>query len=31
MRKRTAELPAAKVFFDVLQRAKLRRKLEVVR
>lgn len=30
MRKRTAELPAAKAFFDVLQRATLRRKLEVL-
>jgi putative molybdopterin biosynthesis protein len=30
MRKRTAELPAAKAFLDVLQRAALRRKLEVL-
>lgn len=30
MRKRTADLPAAKAFFDVLQRATLRRKLEVL-
>jgi molybdate-binding protein/DNA-binding XRE family transcriptional regulator len=30
MRKRTAELPAAKAFLDVLQRATLRRKLEVL-
>jgi putative molybdopterin biosynthesis protein len=30
MRKRTAELPAVKAFLDVLQRATLRRKLEVL-
>jgi putative molybdopterin biosynthesis protein len=30
MRKRTADLPAAKAFLDVLQRATLRRKLEVL-
>jgi putative molybdopterin biosynthesis protein len=30
MRKRTADLPAVKVFLDVLQRATLRRKLEVL-
>ena len=30
MRKRTADLPAAKAFLDVLQRAALRRKLEVL-
>jgi putative molybdopterin biosynthesis protein len=30
MRKRTADLPAAKAFLDVLQRASLRRKLEVL-
>ena len=30
MRRRTAELPAAKAFLDVLQRATLRRKLEVL-
>jgi len=30
MRKRTIDLPAAKAFFDVLQRATLRRKLEVL-
>jgi molybdate-binding protein len=30
MRKRTAELPAIKAFLDVLQRATLRRKLEVL-
>lgn len=30
MRKRTAELPAVKAFLDVLQRAALRRKLEVL-
>ena len=30
MRKRTADMPAAKAFFDVLQRATLRRKLEVL-
>ena len=30
MRKRTAELPAVKAFLDVLQRAELRRKLEVL-
>ena len=30
MRKQTAELPAAKAFLDVLQRATLRRKLEVL-
>jgi putative molybdopterin biosynthesis protein len=30
MRKRTASLPALKVFLDVLQRAALRRKLEVL-
>jgi putative molybdopterin biosynthesis protein len=30
MRKRTAELPAAQAFLDVLQRATLRRKLEVL-
>jgi putative molybdopterin biosynthesis protein len=30
MRKRTTELPAAKAFLDVLQRATLRRKLEVL-
>jgi putative molybdopterin biosynthesis protein len=30
MRKRTAELPAVKAFLDVLQRASLRRKLEVL-
>ncbi len=30
MRKRTVELPAAKAFLDVLQRAALRRKLEVL-
>ena len=30
MRRRTADLPAAKAFFDVLQRAVLRRKLEVL-
>lgn len=30
MRKRTANLPAAKAFLDVLQRAALRRKLEVL-
>ncbi len=30
MRKRTAELPAAKAFLDVLQRAALRRKLEML-
>ncbi len=31
MRRRTAELPAVKGFLDVLQRATLRRKLEVLR
>ena len=30
MRKRTGDLPAAKAFLDVLQRATLRRKLEVL-
>jgi molybdate-binding protein len=30
MRKRTADLPAAKAFLDVLQRSALRRKLEVL-
>ena len=30
MRKRSAELPAVKAFFDVLQRSTLRRKLEVL-
>ena len=30
MRKRTADLPAVKAFLDVLQRATLRRKLEVL-
>ena len=30
MRKRTADLPAAKAFLDILQRATLRRKLEVL-
>ena len=30
MRKRTADLPAVKAFMDVLQRATLRRKLEVL-
>jgi molybdate-binding protein len=30
MRKRTANLPAVKAFLDVLQRATLRRKLEVL-
>ena len=30
MRKRTAELPSVKAFLDVLQRATLRRKLEVL-
>jgi putative molybdopterin biosynthesis protein len=30
MRKRTTELPAVKAFLDVLQRATLRRKLEVL-
>jgi molybdate-binding protein len=30
MRKRTADLPAAQAFLDVLQRATLRRKLEVL-
>lgn len=30
MRKRTGDLPASKAFFDVLQRATLRRKLEVL-
>jgi len=30
MRKRTADLPAAKAFIDVLHRATLRRKLEVL-
>ena len=30
MRKRTADLPAVKAFIDVLQRASLRRKLEVL-
>jgi molybdate-binding protein len=30
MRRRTAELPAAKAFLDVLQRAALRRKLEIL-
>ncbi|MBZ5620585.1 MAG: helix-turn-helix domain-containing protein [Acidobacteriia bacterium] len=30
MRKRTADLPAAKAFLDILQRAALRRKLEVL-
>ena len=30
MRKRTAELPAVKAFLDILQRAQLRRKLEVL-
>jgi molybdate-binding protein len=30
MRKRTADLPAVKAFLDVLQRAALRRKLEVL-
>jgi len=30
MRKRTAELPAVKAFLDVLQRAALRRKLEIL-
>ncbi|HXK05433.1 MAG TPA: substrate-binding domain-containing protein [Verrucomicrobiae bacterium] len=30
MRRRTADLPAVKAFLDVLQRATLRRKLEVL-
>jgi molybdate-binding protein len=30
MRRRTADLPAVKIFLDVLQRAALRRKLEVL-
>ena len=30
MRKRTADLPSVKAFLDVLQRATLRRKLEVL-
>ena len=30
MRKKTADLPAVKAFLDVLQRATLRRKLEVL-
>jgi hypothetical protein len=30
MRKRTGDLPAVKAFLDVLQRATLRRKLEVL-
>jgi molybdate-binding protein len=30
MRRRTADLPAARSFLDVLQRATLRRKLEVL-
>jgi molybdate-binding protein len=30
MRKRTVDLPAAKAFLDILQRAALRRKLEVL-
>jgi putative molybdopterin biosynthesis protein len=30
MRRKTAALPAAKAFFDVPQRAALRRKLEVL-
>jgi molybdate-binding protein len=30
MRRRTADLPAVKAFLDVLQRAALRRKLEVL-